>query len=187
LKTTYIYKIDKEDERNSKNYANTLRSGINSQKGVEKQQEHDTSSWNIRSKFRRVETRRMFFSTRYENIFLGHCYTCRRFGHKAIHCKINARNNYMRNINTYGYPKDNHVNSRSGNAYGFVNINYNPFDPLMDQNIVCYKCKNLGHKTRYCRDMKADGPMPTTLWKIKENPKKEDCRLTLLVENKEDQ
>jgi hypothetical protein len=30
-----------------------------------------------------------------------------------------------------------------------VNINYNPFDPLMDQNIVFYKCYNIGHKARY--------------------------------------
>jgi hypothetical protein len=73
----------------------------------------------------------------YENIFLGHFYACINFGHKSIHCEINARNNYMRNINDYGYPKDNRVNSRSRNAHGFVNRNYNPFDPLMVQNIVC--------------------------------------------------
>ena len=41
-----------------------------------------------------------------------------------------------------------------GNAQGIVNRNYNPFDPLMDQNIVCYKCNNLGHKACNCRDMK---------------------------------
>jgi hypothetical protein len=75
----------------------------------------------------------------YESIFLGHCYACRNFGHKEIHFKINARNNSMRNINDYGYPKDNNVNNRYGNAHGFLNRNYNPFDPLMDQNIVCYK------------------------------------------------
>jgi hypothetical protein len=36
--------------------------------------------------------------------------------------------------------------------------------------------------------MKEDSPIirPTTVWKRKENPNKEDCRLTLLVENKED-
>ena len=60
----------------------------------------------------------------------------------------------MRNINDYGYPKDNHVNNRSGNAQGIVNKNYNPFDPLTDQIIVCYKCNKFGHKTRNCRDMK---------------------------------
>jgi hypothetical protein len=44
LKTTNIDKTDKEDEGNSRNYANALRSGINKQKGVEEQQEHDTSN-----------------------------------------------------------------------------------------------------------------------------------------------
>jgi hypothetical protein len=49
LKTTDTDKTDREDEGNSRNYANSLRSGINKQKGVEEQQEHDTSSWNKRS------------------------------------------------------------------------------------------------------------------------------------------
>ena len=68
----------------------------------------------------------------YENIFLGHCYVCRKFGHKAIHCKAYARNNYMRRRNDCGYPKENLVSSRSGYAHGIANRNYNPFDQLMD-------------------------------------------------------
>jgi hypothetical protein len=37
--------------------------------------------------------------------------------------------------------------------------------------------------------MKEDAPIikPTTIWKRKENPNKEDCRLALLAENKEDE
>ena len=62
----------------------------------------------------------------------------------------------MRNINDYGYPKDNHVNNRSRNAQGIVKKNYNPFDPPMDHNIVCYKCNNVGHKASNCIDMKED-------------------------------
>jgi hypothetical protein len=139
-------KEDNKDEGNSRSYANSLRSGINNQEEFEEQQEHNTFSWNKRSEFRRHETPRRSLPIRYENIFLGHCYTCRNFGHKEIHCKINARNNYVRNINDYGYPRNNHVNNRFGNAYGYVNRNYNPFDPLMDQNIICYKCNNIGHK-----------------------------------------
>jgi hypothetical protein len=34
--------------------------------------------------------------------------------------------------------------------------------------------------------MKEDAPMPTTIWKRKENPNKENCRLALIVEDKED-
>jgi hypothetical protein len=101
---------------------------------------------NIRSQFRRHETPRILLPIKYENIFLGNFYTRINFGHKAIHYKSNARNNYVRNTNDYGYPRNNHVKSRYGNAYGYANINYNPFDPLMDQNIICYKCHNIGHK-----------------------------------------
>jgi hypothetical protein len=68
---------------------------------------------------------------RYQNFFVGHCYTCGNFGHKEINCRINERNNYGRYMNG--------ANSRYGNVCRPVNKNYNPFDPLMDQNIVCYK------------------------------------------------
>jgi hypothetical protein len=54
----------------------------------------------------------------------------------------------------------NGENNRYGNVRRPVNISYNPFDPLMDQNNVCYKCNNLGHKARDCKEMKEDNRMP---------------------------
>lgn len=36
----------------------------------------------------------------------------------------------MKNINDYGYPKDNHANDRP--AQGIANKNSNPFIPLMN-------------------------------------------------------
>jgi hypothetical protein len=111
---------------------------------------------------------------RYQNFFLGHCYTCKIFGHKAINCRINERNTYARNMNG--------VNRRYGNNHGFVNISYNSFSPLMDKNIACYKCNYLGHKARDCRYMNEDVPMPTTVWRRKEIPNNEDCRIALTAE-----
>jgi hypothetical protein len=101
---------------------------------------------------------------RYQNFFLGHCYTCGNFGHKAINYRINERNNYESYMNG--------ENSRYENVHRPFNRNYNPFDPLMDQNIVSYKCNNLGHKARDCREMKEDNHMPnvripTIAWKRK--------------------
>ena len=98
----------------------------------------------------------------------------------------------MRNINDYGYPKDNHANNRSRNPQGIVNRNYNPFNPLMDQNIVCYKCNNIGHKAWNWRNMEENASIikeenPTTIWENEQNSSKEDCRLEFIVENKEDE
>jgi hypothetical protein len=104
---------------------------------------------------------------RYQNFFLGYCYTCKIFGHKAINCRINEMNTYARNMNG--------VNRRHGNNRGFVNKIYNSFSPLMDKNIACYKCNYLGHKARDCRYMNEDVPMPTTIWRRKEIPNNEDC------------
>jgi hypothetical protein len=119
-------------------------------------------------------SQRRSLTPRYQNFFLGHCYTCKNFGHKAINCRINERNKYTRNMNG--------VNRRYGNNRGFVNISYNSFYPLMDKNIVCYKCNYLGHKARDCRYMNEDVPMPTTVWRRKEIPNNEDCRIALTAE-----
>jgi hypothetical protein len=112
-------------------------------------------------------SQRIPLTPRYQNFFLGHCYTCRKFGHKAINCRINERNKYARHMNG--------VNRRYGNNHGFVNISYNSFSSLMDKNIVCYKCNYLGHKARDCRYMNEDVPMPTIVWRRKEIPNNEDC------------
>jgi hypothetical protein len=76
----------------------------------------------------------------------------------------------------------NGVNRRYGNNHGFFNISYNSFSPLMDKNIACYKCNYLGHKARDCRYMNEDVPMPTTVWRRKEIPNNEDCRIGLTAE-----
>jgi hypothetical protein len=80
----------------------------------------------------------------------------------------------------------NGENNRYGNVCRPSNINYNPFDPLMDQNIVFYKCNNLGDKAQDCREMKEDNPMPnvpipTTTWKRNEITDNENFRITLVA------
>jgi chromosome segregation ATPase len=93
---------------------------------------------NYEGNYRRIDReprwttpQRRSLTPRYQNFFLGHCYTCGNFGHKAINCRINERNNYASYMNG--------VNRRYGNNRGFVNRSYNSFYPLMDKNIVCYK------------------------------------------------
>jgi hypothetical protein len=121
---------------------------------------------------------RRSLTPRYQNFFLRHFYTCGNSGHKEINCRIDERNNYSSYMNG--------ENSRYGNFCRLINKNYNPFDPLMDQNIVCYKCNNLGHKARDCGEMKEGNHMsnvfiPTTTWKRKEIPQNENCQITLVA------
>jgi hypothetical protein len=121
---------------------------------------------------------RRSLTPRYQNFFLGHCYTCKKFGHKAINFIINERNNYARNMNG--------VNRRYGNNRGFINISYNSFSPLMDTNIVCYKCNYLGHKARDCKYMNEyaampNVPMPTKIWRRKEIPNNKYCQIELTI------
>jgi hypothetical protein len=76
----------------------------------------------------------------------------------------------------------NGVNRRYGNNRGFNNISYNSISPMMDKNIVCYKCNYLGHKARDFIYMNEDVPMPTIVWRRKEIPNNEDFRIALTTE-----
>ena len=161
-----------------------------STKCTEELKEDNISRWNRISEFIKNERPRKSPFIRYENIFLGHSYACRNFEHKAFHYKSYIRNNYMRNINDYGYRKDNLANDRF--SQGTTNKNYNSFSPLMDQNIVCYKCNNIGHKARNCWNMEENDSIineknPTTIWEREQTSSKEDCKLALIAENKEDE
>jgi hypothetical protein len=43
--------------------------------------------------FIRAPPLRRYSTTRYQTIFFGLCYACNNFGHKAINCRANNRNN----------------------------------------------------------------------------------------------
>jgi hypothetical protein len=72
-------------------------------------------------------------------LFIGYCYSCNNFGHKAVHCKAYGQYNH-RNVQRY-----------KNNKYNTEKRNYNSFSPLQNFNIECQKCNNYGHKTRECR------------------------------------
>jgi hypothetical protein len=88
-------------------------------------------------------------TTRYQNLFLGYCFSCHNFGHKAINCRANTRYNYLRSRDIYKTTRNDYISNKT--TQEFVDINYNPFAPLMNSNVECYKCNNFGHKAHECR------------------------------------
>jgi hypothetical protein len=144
-------------EENPKSYANILKGSINnesnSRKGNDDQQILDSSHKNNKNESRRVVPPRRPFTNRYQNLFLGYCFSCNNFGHKAIDCRAYTRSDHVRNRNRgpYKTSKDDYVSNKTRSSHGFANINYNSFSPLLDYNIECYKCNNYGHIAHDCR------------------------------------
>ena len=130
---------------------------------------------------------------RYHNFFLGLCYACNNYGHKAIDCRSYAtdRNAWSRNSyeNTQCQSKSNVV----GNPTAASGSTYNRFGEL-NYEIECYRCHNFGHIARNCRnrftgsssqpreDMKVREQQ--TNWKRKqEDLQIEECGIALTTQN----
>jgi hypothetical protein len=116
---------------------------------------------------------------RYQHIFLGYCYSCNNFGHKAVHCKSYRKYN-PKNVQRYKKNKNN-AEKR----------NYNSFSPLQDYNVECHKCNNYGHKASECRfpmqSLKTSIPnnKDKNIWKEKHVEEKvTECKVALYAKNK---
>ena len=128
LKSDNILKGSTNNERNNK-------------KGNDDQQKHESSHNNNKNEFKRVVPRRRTFKNRYQNIFLGYCFSCNNFGHKAIDWRAYTRSDHVRdrNMGSYKTSKDDYVRNKTRISHGFANKNYNSFAPLLDYNIEIYK------------------------------------------------
>ena len=87
---------------------------------------------------------------RYHIVFVGLCYTCNNYGHKAIDCR-----SYARNRNTWS--KNNYENSRYQVKGNYVrkppvasDRTYNIFG-VLNYEIECYRCHNFGHMAKNCK------------------------------------
>ena len=76
---------------------------------------------------------------RYQQIFLGHCYSYNSFGHKALDCKA-----YQKNNQHYSYNNSNHGDNPRSKSY-------NSFPPLQKYDVECHKCNNYGNIARFYR------------------------------------
>jgi hypothetical protein len=78
-------------------------------------------------------------TTRYRTIFFGLCYACNNFGHKAVNCRANNKNNnYFESHTQRGYSRRPSETQRRS---------YNRFESLSTE-VECYKCNNFGHMAK---------------------------------------
>jgi hypothetical protein len=80
----------KESERNEYKIPSTFRHqrSFNHYQGNNQRKYYDQPM----HKFRRTTPQRRSFTPRYQNFFLGHCFTCTNFGHKSVNCRAYGRN-----------------------------------------------------------------------------------------------
>jgi hypothetical protein len=92
--------------------------------------------------FIRAPSFRRSSTPRYQTIFFGLCYACNNFGHKAVNCRANNRNNNNFESHTQrGYSRRPSETQRRS---------YNRFESLSTE-VECYKCNNFGHVAKNCR------------------------------------
>ena len=72
---------------------------------------------------------------RYLQIFLGYCYSCNNFGHKALNCRTKRKESEYKKMPSSIKTKGNK----------------NIFLLLQQYDIECYKCNNHGHMARDCK------------------------------------
>ena len=104
---------------------------------------------------------------RYGYFFYGHCFTCGRFGHKAVNCFQRRNFETRNNLASLRRPQYN-----------------NRFDPLRSE-IECYKCNNFGHIARNCRTRiptVKNEDLPNKVW-IKHNNNNYECGTALQAQN----
>jgi hypothetical protein len=88
---------------------------------------------------------------RYQNMFLGYYFFNYNFGHKAINCRAITRYNYLRSRDIYKTTRNDYIRNRT--TQEFADKKYNPFAPLMNSNVECYKCDKFCHKSHECRSI----------------------------------
>jgi hypothetical protein len=136
----------KEIHVNSKSYADALSSTF--KKNNEEKTSNDKSSKKLPPLIRKEGKiiPKKLYQKRYPHIFLGYCYACSNFGHKSINCREYKKKNLK--VKNYIH-KDKQV------AKPVRGRNYNPFAPLQEGDLQCFRCHNHGHKSINCRLMEA--------------------------------
>jgi hypothetical protein len=120
-----------------------------------------------------------FFIPRHLNFFYGYCFSCEKFGHKAVSCRIFR---HKRNVRTrFNKSQKTKVQNSFNNA----------FSPLLN-DLECHICNNFGHKaSEYRRKLlpifRQDKQVNFTKVWMKKNKNEKNCGLALYAKNQENQ
>jgi hypothetical protein len=176
-------------DKNPKSYAVSLQSSFKKEERKIKidSNQHKSALPSKENEYRKNTTTRRTPPKRYQHLFLGYCFSCNNFGHKALHCRAYGQYNH-KNVQRYGYKNNKNNNNQE-------NKNYNSFSPLQNYNVECHKCNNYGHKSSDCRLPKL--PIKTSkiqeekhkkAWKEKQMEEKEtECKVALYAKDKRSQ
>ena len=137
---------------NKRSYAAALKSPVKKEESKKY-----VSSFHDKDKNNEVSKRPM--TNRYQQTFLGHCYSCNNFGLKALKCRAYGK--------IHDYKKDAYSNKPKY-------INHNHFGPFQRYDIECYKCTNFGHMDRECKLRKNVLVEAQKQWKKMEVGKQKD-------------
>ena len=140
-----------EKKEKPQSYANVLRGLNHNGNTIMHEDDQQKPPFHNKNNFEKIVPPRRPPTIRYQNMFLGYCFFCRNFGHKAINYRENAINNYLRNRDGYKTSKNDFMSNKNKTSQRFANKNYNSFAPLMNFNVECYKCNNFGHKAHECK------------------------------------
>jgi hypothetical protein len=134
--------LSQETNKNPKGYAVALQISLKEEeiKIKTNSNQHKFSLPSKENEYRRNTTTRITPPKRCQHLFLGYCFFCNNFWHKALHFRAYGKYNH-KNVQRYGYKNNNNYNNKD-------NRNYNSFSPLQDYNVDKYN--NYGHKSSDC-------------------------------------
>jgi hypothetical protein len=186
-----------EQETNPKSYAETIKGDRKMYKEDYRdtpplrrfrfQNQQQTDRPQEEEGFIRAPSFRRSSTPRYQTIFFGLCYACNNFGHKAVNCRANNRNNNNFESHTQrGYSRRPSETQRRS---------YNRFESLSTE-VECYKCNNFGHVAKNCRmtvppkepqqnnNSHRQEPQKTTWIRKQDQYSNEECTVALQAKQK---
>ena len=128
---------DKDSTSITPNHEAGTRSFANALKSLVKEKDDRKNDQQFAYVNKGVAPYRRPLTTKYQTIFLWHCYFCYNFGHKAANCKALANNNFEKNRSPLKNIKAGNMNKETINSNEAINSFI-----LLEIDIKWYQCHN---------------------------------------------